>query len=199
MSSVHSQIYARPYAEAAFHYAKSNSDVDHWDTFLKNFAAFFSSSEINHYVTSPLVEQTQLINIVADLLELISSQPESAALYGKSAINQNQVNFLLQLAFNKRLAELPAIAESFQKLRDEDEGVLRATVSSAFTLDPTTLSTIEQKLTAKFHKKIIMQTQTDAQLIGGLKIQLDDYVLDTSIAHALSQLRQNLAGNDVTQ
>ena len=182
MSSVQNQLYARPYAEAAFQYAKQHNAVLLWNDFFTLFTKVFADPTLQNLLRNPSVSQT----------ELVAAMTTPAV----NELNSHQINFLLLLANNRRLIYLAAIADQFNALRDQDENILRVTVSSAFALDEATQARLKQKLTDQFKKQIIMETKISPELIGGLKIQVGDCVLDSSIQDRLSQLTQSLSRSD---
>lgn len=183
MSVAHNQLYARPYAEAAFEYAKAHGAVSAWHEFLNSFAQAFIENHMQSLLGNPLLDSAQLIEAI------------SAALHNQ--LDPGQINFLQLLAKNHRLIYLSAIAQTFSTLRDADEEILRVTVRSAFALDTETQTRLKQKLTDQFKKNIVMNTEITPELIGGLTIQIGDRVLDLSIQNKLSQLIQSLSGSSL--
>lgn len=182
MSSVQNQLYARPYAEAAFQYAKQHDAVLSWNHFFTLFTQIFAEPALQNLLRNPSVSQIELVQTMAAAVA--------------DELNVYQINFLLLLANNRRLIYLPAIAEQFNVLRDQDENILRVVVSSAFALDESIQVRLKQKLMDQFKKQIIMETKVSPELIGGLKIQIGDRVLDNSIQDRLSQLTQSLSRSD---
>lgn len=182
MSSVQNQLYARPYAEAAFQYAKQHNAVLPWGDFFTLFSKIFTDPTLQNLLRNPLVSQTELVTAMTSPVT--------------NELDSHQTNFLLLLANNRRLIYLAAIADQFNTLRDQDESILRVTVSSAFALDEATQARLKQKLMDQFKKQIIMETKISPELIGGLKIQVGDRVLDSSIQDRLSQLTQSLSRSD---
>jgi len=179
MSSAQNQSYARPYAEAAFQYAKQHNAVLLWDHFFVLFSKVFADPALQDLLRNPSISQTELVTVIAS-----------------AELDKHQMNFLLLLAKNRRLIYFAVIADQFNALRDQDENILRVTVSSPFALDESTQTQLKQKLTEQFKKQIIMETKIAPELIGGLKIQIGDRVLDSSLQDRLSQLSQNLSRSD---
>ena len=183
MSVVQNQSHARPYAEAAYRFAKQHTGVAAWSDFLSFLAELLSNPALTALVNNPLLDQ---VTIVHALLEGLPAQ-----------ITSEESNFLLLLAENRRLIYCPAVYDYFQQLRDQDEGILRATVTSAFPLNETTLANVEKKLTQKFQKQIVLESAVNPDLIGGLKIQIGDRVLGASVQDMLAQLIQNVSSHHI--
>jgi F-type H+-transporting ATPase subunit delta len=182
MSSVQNQLYARPYAEAAFHYAKQHSAISSWSAFLILFAEVFAKAPLCTLLTDPFVHQTELVEAITTLLP--------------GQLDQHQIFFLQLLAKNHRVIYLTSIAAYFALLRDQDENILRVTVSSAYAMDDASTARLKQKLADQFKKQIFMEIKIQPDLIGGLKIQIGDRVLDLSVQDRLSQLIQSLSQSD---
>jgi len=96
------------------------------------------------------------------------------------------------LAENKRLALLPEIVQLFEAVKAEREGVLEAHVTSAFELSAAQLAGLVAKLESKFGRKISAAQSVDAELIGGVMIQVGDEVMDASVRGGLANLAVTL-------
>jgi F-type H+-transporting ATPase subunit delta len=75
---------------------------------------------------------------------------------------------------------------------DEKQAVL-ATVTSAQALSAAQLDRLRGALTKRYDKAIAFNAVIDPQLIGGLRVQVGDDVIDSSIATRLSDVRLQLA------
>jgi F-type H+-transporting ATPase subunit delta len=69
-----------------------------------------------------------------------------------------------------------------------------ATVTSAVALSEAQTKRIATMLTAKYDTTVSVNTVVDPTLVGGLRVQIADDVIDASIASRLTDLRQRLAG-----
>src|SRR5215831_2464461 len=98
---------ARPYARAAFGYAREANALAAWSDGLSGAAAIICDARIRRLVGNPKITATQLVDFIAD------------ALGGK--LDAKMRNFLEELARNRRLQVLPQISEMFEVLRSEVE------------------------------------------------------------------------------
>jgi F-type H+-transporting ATPase subunit delta len=101
-------------------------------------------------------------------------------------------NFVRVLAQNDRLELLPEIRAQFEVLKNEREGVVEATVQSAFELTGAQLKDIVARLEKKTGRKVRPQVSVDRELIGGVKIMLGDKVIDGSARAQLAALEAAL-------
>lgn len=116
------------------------------------------------------------------------------SLQDTSPKDQNLVidNFAAVLAANNDLRMFDQIAEEFHKLDLAKQGIKQAHVKSATPLSRENEKEIIEHLNKIAKTKIELKKDVDDQLIGGMVIQIDDQLIDTSIKHQLEQLKDNL-------
>ncbi len=102
-------------------------------------------------------------------------------------------NLTRLLVESGRIEETPAIAEEFQRLADEAAGRVRATVTTAVELQRGDREQVEKQLSERLHKEVRLAAVVDSRIVGGLKLQYGDRVIDASVAARLQQLRRLLA------
>lgn len=170
---------ARPYAIAAFDYAKKAGRLDAWSEFLARAAAAVNEEQVASLVSSPRVSAEQLVGLMEGV---------SGNVAGKEG-----GNFIRLLVEQHRLPVLPGIAEQFEQLRAEEDKSVEVTVSSAFDLTPEQKQKISAALKARYGREVKMQTVKDANLIGGVVIRAGDKVIDGSAKNRLSELANSLA------
>ena len=100
---------ARPYAKAAFAYAREQGKLDAWSGWLGTARSVVESDEYAAYERSPGVQTRQLVELLAGVCG--------------GALDANARAFLDLLAENGRLDYLPEIAERFEELKAEDANV----------------------------------------------------------------------------
>jgi F-type H+-transporting ATPase subunit delta len=100
----------------------------------------------------------------------------------------------LQLVINKhRIEYLLAMAEDFQKLVKEDQGIVEAQLVTARSLDQSLADLIREQMEKSTGKRIDMKTQIDPRLVGGAVIILGDKIIDRSIRYQLNQLKERMS------
>jgi F-type H+-transporting ATPase subunit delta len=107
-------------------------------------------------------------------------------------LDPSQRNFLSLLAQNERLALAGEIAQLFDRLRNEHEGLIEAQITSAFPLNAAQVDSIVATLAERFGRKVKALVSVDAELIGGVSIRMGDEVIDASVRGKLSQLSSAL-------
>ena len=112
---------ARPYARAAFAEARQNGGLAPWSQALQAAALVVKDSRVARLLDNPRVTAEEL----AQLVDEIAAAP----------LGERGANFVRMLADNHRLGYLPEIAELFDTLKDDAEGMVDVTVTSAAPLD----------------------------------------------------------------
>ncbi len=100
--------------------------------------------------------------------------------------------FLTLLALKKRLALLPVIVEQLQIRLNRKNGIKEVTVVSGRELNSEAQQKLQETLEQKIRMKILMHLKTDARLIGGVQVRIENRLIDGSIRASLNQLGSRL-------
>lgn len=191
---------ARPYAKAAFDYAKEHHAVNEWQDYLNVMNAIVSDKAFADYINNPAVAAQAKVATLKNLYN--QSSPEdsntvfktlSTAIEGGAQADSNAfVNFLTQLAEQDRLALLPSINERFGLLKAADAKEVHAYVTSAYPLTQVQEQLIEHRLATSLGAKVVLHVNVDPALIAGVTIKVGDKVIDDSVRGKLKQLKTQL-------
>ena len=165
---------ARPYAVAAFAYARQHNAVREWSETLRAVADAASAvfAEISGRA---LVPQPQLGEAVLELAGHNMRNPESR-------------NFVRVLAENRRLELAGAVADLFEEFRRDSEGVERVAVETAMPLDAAAKADLEAALRQRLGRSIQAEYRENPDLLAGARILVRDNVLDASARGRLARL-----------
>ncbi len=96
-----------------------------------------------------------------------------------------------------REAYLPEIVKEFLIQYKSYKHVSSVKLITAQPLDAASLEKIKEKLTksSETDDNIEIETAVDPALIGGFKLEFDNKVYDSSVAHKLEQLKKEFSGN----
>lgn len=169
---------ARPYAEAVGKLAAEGKAWDLWSRRLALLAMVSGDEQMRELVANP----AQTSDRVAELMLSVCGD----------SLGEEGANLVRLLVENKRLNLLPEIVALFEVLKAEQEGELTAHVTSAFELSGEQLSGLVSRLEAKFGRKVTATQSVDADLIGGVVIQVGDEVMDSSVRGGLQNLAVTL-------
>ncbi len=101
-------------------------------------------------------------------------------------------NFYCFLIDQRRLVEFYSIREEYQRLADEDAGLVTAVVTSASPLDERRKDRLRRALSERTGREVQLDVQVDPSLIGGAIAKVAGMVFDGSLRAQLHQLRANL-------
>lgn len=101
-------------------------------------------------------------------------------------------NFLRVLVRHGRLSLLPVIREVVIRLTEVESGKQRVRVRSARPLSQRSRDEIKVSLRERFGFDPILEESVDAELLGGMVLQVGDTVFDSSLRSRLKMLRARL-------
>jgi F-type H+-transporting ATPase subunit delta len=169
---------ARPYAKAAFEEANAAKQLGSWSETLRTAAAVVHDPRVQNLLGNPAVSVAQLAQLVMDL-----AGPK---------LDEHGRNFVGTLAENRRLGYIPEISVLFDEMKDEAEGVIDVTVTSAAPLEGTQRETLSAALQRRLKRQIRMHCETDPTLIGGAVLRAGDLVIDGSVRSRLDRFAYEL-------
>lgn len=88
------------------------------------------------------------------------------------------------------LALLPDVTKAVLKITREE--IVIARVTTARPLEPAQEKNLQERLQDKFNKRVKMKIAEDPELLGGLKVQVGDTVIDSTLRGRLDRLRDQL-------
>lgn len=175
MASV--QTLARPYARAAFTFAKDGNALAEWSRKLSFAAAVAEAPAAQTLIGNPRFS-------TVDLAKLVMPQGESS--------ESDFARFVLLLADSRRLATLAEIATQFDALKHEYERVLKVSVRTAAALETPQAEALKLGLKRRFDREIELVNIIDPGVIGGAVIDADGIVIDGSVRGKLASLETAL-------
>ncbi|HMB41503.1 MAG TPA: ATP synthase F1 subunit delta [Balneolaceae bacterium] len=108
---------------------------------------------------------------------------------------QDITNNLLKILSDKdREMLIEDITGFFMDLYNIHHGNIKVSVSSAYKLDKKQEKALINKLEDVSGKNVLLHTTIDESLLGGLKVRIDDTVIDGSVKYKLSQLKDKFTG-----
>ena len=171
------------YARALFEVSIETNDLDKTEKNIKKFIELFeSSSELQNFIKNP----TQSVKNQNDVINLLSKELE---------FSKNLKNFFLLLIEKRRIFFVKKISENFLRLCSKKRGEIRASLISSKELSQLELSKISEELSKSMGSILKFDYKVDKELIGGLKLQLGSFMIDTSIRNKLKKFEQAMLEN----
>ena len=169
---------AYPYAQALFNSAKHTGTASAWLNTLANLQLIVATPEFSKILNNPQFDSSQLIAMMQSVLQ------EQAT--------TEVINLLQLLAANKRLATLGEIYQIFQQLVANDQQRADAVIESAYEMSQSEISDFEKLLSKKFGLSVTATVIVNPELLGGIKVTLNDKVIDASVQGRLNNLATQL-------
>ena len=167
---------ARPYARAAFEYARDHKSLSEWSEQLATAAAVSTDDAMDAVLSSPSLTTEQQAEAFCDVCG--------------DALGEGMKNFVTILASNKRLALLPEISSLFGQYKANLEKSVDVEVVSAFDMADETRDKLADVLGKKLERDVKVRTSTDSDLLGGVLIRAGDLVIDGSVRGRLNKLAE---------
>ncbi len=170
---------AEVYARALFDAAQESDVLDRVHDELGEFAdALDSERNLQVFLFSPYFSSEEKKDGVARIV---------------TDADERLVNFLELLAERHRMPALFRIRRQFDALWAEENQLLEVSVTSATELDPAVVEDIGKQIEKQTGRKVELASTVDPDVLGGLKLQVGNMVLDATIRQRLETLRKQVA------
>lgn len=154
---------------------------------------------IEDALQTQLREICGLLRISPDYVRLIDSRNLSVAerlglldeAFAKS-VHAYLLHFMKILCERGAFFRLPSCAKAYDARYDEAHGIVPATAVSARPLTQEQRERLVRALEHRTGKRVRLKTQVDPSLIGGLRVTLQGYRMDNTIATRMDGLRRAL-------
>ena len=169
---------ARPYAKAAFEYARDHKALEAWSDMLVKLGQVVAERDAQKLIASPKIAIDRKVDMVIEVADI--------------SVDDAGRRFLEALGDKGRLSALGAIAEQFERLRADHEKRIDVTVVTAYALDDKQQNKLAGALKKRLNREISITTQVDPKLLGGVVLRAGDTVIDGSVRGRLNRLSEAL-------
>jgi len=171
---------AKRYARAVFELAQQEGTIDEWARRTAKVRELFADPDVAAVLSNPTIPIGQREGLVATAPKLFDDEA---------------TNLARLLIESGRIEDAPEIDEEFQRLADDAAGRVRATVTTAVELESADRERVARELSKRLDKDVKLDVVVDPRILGGLKLQYGDRIVDASVATRLEQLRRRLAAS----
>ncbi len=171
---------AKRYAKAVFELAQQEGRVEDWRHSLTRLRELLTDPKFAAVLRNPTIAASERMRLVAESPHLVD--PEAT----------NLAKLLIE---SSRVRDVDAIVGEFERLADDAAGRVRATVTTAIELGPQDRDRIEHDLSMRLNKEVTLHVVVDPSVLGGLKLQYGDHIVDGTVATKLQQLRRRLVAS----
>jgi F-type H+-transporting ATPase subunit delta len=181
---VKNTVLAKRYAKALFAVGKEEGAFEDYTKSLNAMAELYAGMpEVSDALTNFLYPVDVREKVMDHLLQALK-------------VSQIMGNFFKLLVQKKRANILPEIAQVFQAMVDADKNMCQGTVTSAMELSPDLSEKVKATLEKITGKQVVLTTQVDPSIIGGIVAKVGDLVLDGSIKSQLAGLKESIKGSE---
>lgn len=177
-------ILAKRYAKALFAVGKDDGAFEQYGQMLGEMAGLYAEyPEVEDALTNPMYPLDARAKVMEHLVKGVNAP-------------QVMANFFNLLVQKKRANVLPEIAEVYQAMVDEAQNVCRGSIVSATELSGDMKGKVQAALEKITGKKVVLSTNVDSSIIGGVIAKVGDLVMDGSIKNQLAALKESIKGRE---
>jgi F-type H+-transporting ATPase subunit delta len=169
---------AEVYSRALFEVAKEHDVLDRVHDELGEFAEALSADRnLQVFLFSPYFSSEEKRDGVSRIV---------------TDADERLVNFLELLAERHRMPVLFRIRSSFDAMWADEKRLLPVTVTSAVELDQGLVRDIGERIREQTGRQVELASSVDPDVLGGLRVQVGNLVLDATVRNRLEQLRKQV-------
>ncbi len=169
---------ANTYALAWFEASKSSKlGKDVFNEVQRLYSSIKNDENLWESFTSQVFDNNKQILIISDLAK-------------KLKLSNVSSNALKIIASNSRLDILDLILKEFISLYYKDNNIIEVNVCSAVKLTSQQNKKLKTALEKKLNSKIILNCEIKPEILGGLKISYNSFLIDDTLQTKLSNIRK---------
>jgi F-type H+-transporting ATPase subunit delta len=173
------KAYARRYAQAVFEIALEKKELERWQSDLQKVVEAVADATFLAALESPKIKVDDKIKLLSERL---------------GDINLLVFNLVRLLITKAGIGMIGDIAEEYQRLLDSYHGIEPAEVITAVPLDDKDIQKLTENLSSLIGKKVVLKSEVDPDIIGGIVARVGGKLLDGSTRSKLLALRRELVG-----
>ena len=165
------------YAKAVLELAQETKSLKSVEKNLKSLGNMIAGSpDLRRMISSPVVSEDDKASALT-------------AICVKAKFHKTATQFAGLVAKNRRAAELPQIISAFEARLAKQRGTSKAIVTSAQKLTAAELASLKSNLKKSLGKDVVIETNVDADLLGGFVVKIGSRLYDSSLKTKLEGLK----------
>ncbi|MEF8823659.1 MAG: ATP synthase F1 subunit delta [Desulfohalobiaceae bacterium] len=176
------QVLAKRYARALFALGQdqgAGAQKQYGEELARFAEAIEAAPLLDRVFRNPVIkieDKKKVVSKVAERLEL----------------SRMVTNFCLFLADKGRLENFLSIQAYYNKLMDEQEGIMRGSLVTAIELSQDKQDKVRSGLEKQLNRNLVLDFETDQEILGGLLLRIGDKLYDASIKAQLEQVKAKI-------
>ena len=169
----------KKYAQAAYKIAVKEQDVNKISIRLHNVRNILKSvPELNQLLITRRIQVQDKITMLKNILD--------------NKISDIEMDVMSLLIENGHMNLFGEIVKRFDYLLDKDSDIIKVLITTSTKLSDDEVQRISSKIESRVQKKIDVAMETDASIIGGMKLRIGNELLDGSVSSRLQKTREAL-------
>ena len=175
-----SEASAKSYSQALYELGSEEKNLDKLEKDVISIIKLISHSEdFNSLIKDPTNKQEDQLNVIGIIFE-------------KFDLNSLLKKFLNFLVMKRRFFYVEKILKNFVMICSKNRGEISAKLTVAKELNENEINKIKDQLTENFGSNVKLNYNYDPDLIGGLIMQVESVMIDTSIKNKLQQIENKM-------
>ncbi len=162
------------YARALFELANSDEKQEFYETLLILEKVIINDREVLKVFEHPLLTPDQKKEIIRNTLD--------------NKVSDTFLNFMFVVIDHGRINELANITSSYKMILDDYLQQKEVLVYSSYPLTKIQLENLSKSLGKHYNKHIKIIENVDSTLVGGIKIVVDNEIIDATILNKLEKV-----------
>ena len=175
------KAYARRYAQAVFEIALERKELERWQSDLERVVEAVGDGTFLAALESPKIKIDKKTELLSECL---------------GDINPLVLNLVRLLITRAGIGMIGGITDEYQRLLDAYYGIQTAEVITAVPLDERDKEKLADNLSALVDAKVVLKSEVDPEIIGGIVARVGGKLLDGSTRSKLAALRRELGGTE---
>ena len=169
---------ANRYSVALFELALEEDKVEEYHKQLIWLNGVFEDNTVFQFFSSVKVESNKKKEVLDSIIN--------------ENVDKNILSFIKILIDKRRMSLINVIIEQFHSLYNQHHNIQEGVVYSIRTLSKQELSSIEDAVGKKLESKVELKNYLNPNLISGIRIVVNDVVIDASMQSKMAQLKEQL-------
>ena len=171
---------AKSYSQALYELAFEEKNLNDVEKNVISLLKLISQSEdFNSLIKDPTNKQENQLNVINIIFE-------------KFNLNNLLKKFLNFLVMKRRFFYVEKILKNFVMICSKNRGEISAKLTVAKKLNENEINKIKDELTQNFGSNVKLNYNYDPDLIGGLIMQVESVMIDTSIKNKLQKIENKM-------
>ncbi|EOC99449.1 F0F1 ATP synthase subunit delta [Caldisalinibacter kiritimatiensis] len=173
------KLVGKRYAEALFEVALEYDKLEEYKQEIIEVSKVFESEpKLKTIFEHPKLTKNEKKDIINSLF--------------KGKISQEILNLLYIVVDKGRERYLSYIKDEYVALSNEKLGIIEAKAVTAVPMTEEEKSKLQDNLSNKFGKRVILENIVNEEIIGGVLVKIEDKVIDNSIKGQLDNIEKEL-------